>query len=68
MIEGHLEGILARYTQGLMTALMEGRNNLFSAVKPKLRGYRTAEYMTTMLYFVAGKLTLRGQWSNEKRK
>jgi transposase len=58
MIEGHLEGILAHWTQGLTTAFMEGLNSLFSAVKRKARGYRTVEYMTTMLYFVAGKLTL----------
>jgi DNA invertase Pin-like site-specific DNA recombinase len=31
---------------------------VISAVKRKARGYRTVEYMTTMLYFVAGKLTL----------
>jgi transposase len=58
MIEGHLEGILAHWTQGLTTAYMEGLNSLFSAVKRKARGYRTVEYMTSMLYFVAGKLTL----------
>jgi transposase len=53
-----LEGILAHWTQGLTTAFMEGLNSLVSAVKRKARGYRTVEYMTTMLYFVAGKLTL----------
>ncbi len=58
MIEGHLGGILAHWTQGLTTAFMEGLNSLFSAVKRKARGYRTVEYMTTMLYFIAGKLTL----------
>ena len=58
MIEGHLEGILAHWTRGLTTALMEGLNSLFSAVKRKARGYRSVEYMTTVLYFVAGKLTL----------
>ena len=58
MIEGHLEGILAHWTQGLTTAFMEGLNSLFSAVKRKARGYRSVEYMTTMLYFVAGKLIL----------
>ena len=58
MIEGHLEGILAHWTQGLTTAFMEGLNSLFSAVKRKARGYRSVEYMTSMLYFVAGKLTL----------
>jgi transposase len=58
MNEGHLEGILAHWTQGLTTAYMEGIYSLFSAVKRKARGYRTVEYMTSMLYFVGGKLTL----------
>jgi transposase len=58
MVEGHLEGILAHWTRGLMTAFMEGLNSLFSAVKRKARGYRTVEYITAILYFVAGKLTL----------
>ena len=58
MVEGHLEGILAHWTRGLTTILMEGFNSRFSAVKRKARGYRTVEYMTAMIYFVAGKLTL----------
>ena len=58
MIEWDLEAILAHWTRGLTGAFMEGLNSLFSAVKRKARGYRTAEYMTAMLYFVAGKLTL----------
>jgi transposase len=56
MIEGHLEEILAHWTQGLTTAFIEGLNSLFSAVKRMARGYRTVEYMTAMLYFVARKL------------
>ncbi len=58
MIERRMEGILAHWMQGLTTAYMEGLNSLFSAVKRKARGYRTVEYMTSMLYFVAGKLTM----------
>ncbi len=58
MIEGHLEGIPAHWTQGLTTAFMEGLNSLFSTVKRKARGYLSGEYMTTVLYFVAGKFTL----------
>jgi hypothetical protein len=53
-----LAGILAHWTQVLTTAFTAGLNSLFSAVKRKARGYRTVKYMTTMLYFVAGKLTL----------
>jgi transposase len=58
MVEGHLEGVLAHWTRRLTTAFMVGLNSLFSAVKRKARGYRTVEYMTAMLYLVAGKLTL----------
>jgi transposase len=58
IVKGHLEGILPHSTRGLMTTLTEGFNTLFPAVKRKARGYRTVEYMTAMLYFVAGKLTL----------
>jgi transposase len=58
MIENHIEGILAHGTQGPTIAFMKGLNSLFSAVKRKARGYRSAEYMITMLYFVAGKLHL----------
>jgi transposase len=58
MVERHLEGILAHWRQGLTTAFMEGLNSLFSAVKRKARGYRSTEYQTAMLYFVAGKLEI----------
>jgi len=58
MVERHLDGILAHWKQGLTTAFMEGLNSLFSATKRKARGYRSSEYQTTMLYFVAGKLEI----------
>ena len=58
-IEKHLEGILAHWTNNwLSTAFLEGLNSVFSAVKRKARGYRSVEYMITMLYFVAGKLCI----------
>jgi transposase len=58
MVERHLEGILGHWKEGLTTAFLEGLNSVFSAVKRKARGYRSTEYMTTMLYFVAGKLEI----------
>jgi len=58
MVERHLEGILAHCRQGLTTTFMEGLNCLFSATKRKARGYRSIEYQTAMLYFVAGKLQI----------
>jgi transposase len=58
LIERHLEGILGHWQEGLTTAFLEGLNSVFSAVKRKARGYRSTEYMTTMLYLVAGKLEI----------
>jgi hypothetical protein len=43
IMEVHLEGILARWTRWLMTALMARLNSLFSAVNRNTRGYRTVE-------------------------
>ena len=58
-LEQHLEGILAHWTSDwLSTGFLEGLNSVFSAVKRKARGYRSREYMTAMLYFVAGKLNI----------
>jgi transposase len=57
-VEQHLEGILAHWSNWLSTAFLEGLNSVFSAVKRKARGYRSSEYMITMLYFVAGKLAV----------
>lgn len=56
MVESHLEGSLAHWKQGLITAFLEGLNRVFSAVKRKARGYRSTEYLIAILYFVAGKL------------
>jgi transposase len=58
MIEAHLKGILAHWKTGLTNAFMEGLNSVFSATKRKARGYRSIPYLTTMLYFTAGKLRL----------
>lgn len=58
MVERHLEGILAHWQQGLTTAFLEGLNSLFSATKRKARGYRSTDYQTAMLYFIAGKLEI----------
>lgn len=58
MIQRHIEGILAHWKAGLTTAFLEGLNSLFSATKRKARGYRTTKNLLTMLYFVAGKLTI----------
>jgi transposase len=58
MVERHLGGILGHWQHGLTTAFLEGLNSLFSATKRKARGYRSSEYQTAMLYFIAGKLEI----------
>src|SRR5436190_5600103 len=57
-IEEHLEGIMAYWSHRVTNAYMEGLNSVFSATKRKARGYRSVEYLLTMLYLVAGKLSL----------
>lgn len=56
MIETHLRGILGHWKSGVTNAFMEGLNSVFSATKRRARGYRSTTHLTTMLYFVAGKL------------
>jgi len=55
-VEKNLEGILGHWLSGVTNAFMEGLNSVFSATKRKARGYRSPTYLTTMLYFTAGKL------------
>jgi transposase len=57
-VERHWDGILAHWKHGLTNAFMEGLNSVFSAVKRRARGFRSFEYLRTMLYLVAGKLRL----------
>lgn len=56
MVQTHLPGILAHWKWGVTNAFMEGLNSVFSATKRKARGYRSTVHLTTMLYFIAGKL------------
>ncbi len=56
--ERHLEGILAHWKHGATNAFMKGRNSVFSAVKRRGRGFRSFEYLRTLLYLVAGNLRL----------
>jgi transposase len=57
-VEKHMAGILVHWKHRITNAFMEGLNSVFSAVKRRSRGFRSMEYLTTMLYFVAGKLRL----------
>jgi transposase len=58
MIQNHLAGILAHWKWHLTNAFMEGLNSVFSAVKRRARGYRSPEYLITILYLLKAKLRL----------
>jgi transposase len=58
MILNHLKGILAHWKWRLTNAFMEGLNSVFQATKRKARGYRSSEYLITILYLTAGKLRI----------
>ena len=64
-VRTNLEGIVAHWDGELSTAFMEELNSVFSAVKRKARGYRNTDYLITMLYFVAGKLSLPSYFSHK---
>lgn len=57
-VEKHMAGILAHWKHRITNAFLEGLNSVFSAVKRRSRGFRSFEYLQTMLYFIAGKLRL----------
>ena len=42
----------------LSTAVLEGINSLVQAAKSRARGYRNVEYFITMIYVIAGRLSL----------
>jgi len=56
-IRDHWDGILRWFHSGLTNALLEGTNSLIQAAKAKARGYRSAEYLLTIAYLIAGQLT-----------
>ncbi len=53
-----LDGIMAHWESGGSNAFMERLNSVFSAVKRRARGFRTAKNLITMLYFTASGLRL----------
>jgi hypothetical protein len=49
----HMAGILTHWKHRITNAFTEGLNSVFNTVKPRSSGFRSIEYLTTMLYFVA---------------
>ena len=52
----HWDGILNWFKSRINNGILEGINSLVQAAKARARGYRTNEYLITMIYLITGKL------------
>lgn len=52
----HWDGILNWFKSGINNGILEGINSLVQAAKARARGYRTNDYLITMIYLITGKL------------
>jgi transposase len=57
-IKRHWDGVLNWFKSGINNGILEGFNSLVQAAKARARGYRTNEYLITMIYLITGKLKL----------
>jgi len=57
-IRRHQQGILRWFTSGINNGILEGINSLVQAAKAKARGYRSDRNLATVIYLIAGKLSL----------
>jgi transposase len=57
-VREHLDGILRWFDSKLTNALLEGFSSLVQSAKAAARGYRSAYYMSLVVYLRLGKLNL----------
>jgi transposase len=55
-IKRHWDGVLNWFKSRINNGILEGFNSLVQAAKARARGYRTTEYLITMIYLITGKL------------
>ena len=55
-IKRHWDGVLNWFKSRINNGILEGFNSLVQAAKARARGYRTNEYLITMIYVITGKL------------
>ena len=56
-IRKHWSGVLRWFTSRITNGVLEAINSLIQSAKAKARGFRSTEYLTTMIYLIAGKLS-----------
>jgi transposase len=57
-IKKHWNGILNWFKSNVTNGILEGINSMIQTAKARARGYRTNEYLITMIYLITGKLKL----------
>ena len=55
-IKEHWDGVLNWFKSNVNNGILERINSMVQAAKARARGYRTNEYLITMIYLIAGKL------------
>jgi transposase len=58
-IKRHWAGVLRWFTSRITNGLLEGINSLIQAAKARARGFRSVDYLITMVYLLVGKLNFR---------
>jgi transposase len=55
-IKKHWAGVLRWFTSRITNGVLEAINSLIQSAKAKARGFRSTDYLITMVYLIAGKL------------
>jgi len=58
-VKKHWDGVLRWFTSRITNGVLEAINSLIQSAKAKARGFRSTEYLITMVYLIAGKLNFR---------
>jgi transposase len=58
-IKEHWAGVLRWFTSRLNNGRLEAINGLIQSAKAKARGFRSTEYLITIVYLIAGKLDFK---------
>ena len=55
-IKRHWNGVMNWFKSRINNSILEGINSMIQAARARARGYRTIDYMITMIYLLNGKL------------
>jgi hypothetical protein len=55
-IKRHWDGVMNWFKSRINNGILEGINSMIQASKARARGYRTIDYLITMIYLLNGKL------------